>query len=182
MIHPATLDALFHVNLPLFLQHCSPGSVLSRSIEEVIIPANVINTPGQRFLVAGQMVPAGPRTTRTNVLAFPVVEGEPSTPPISISNGEIYDLGEVQTVDSRTPSDRSMMYHLDWDADVDFTTQKTFDLPNQNQQIAACRRMTFSQERKVDLVNRAASLYNNMSLTRIVQRSWTVAHKHHGYL
>ena len=182
VIHPATLDALFQVNLPLFLQHFSSGSVLPRSIEEVIIPANIISTPGQRFLVAGHMTPAGSRTARTNVLAFPIVEGEASTPPISISNGEIYDLGEVQTMDSRTPYDRSMTYHLDWDLDVDFVTQKIFDLHNQDRQLAVSRRATLSQERKFDLLNCAASLYITMSLTRITQQSWTIPHKHHGYL
>lgn len=179
VIHPATLDALFHINLPLFLQHCSLGSVMPLAIEEITVPANLPTTPANEFRVAAKLVPEGPRSARTHVIAFPVSEGRESSLPLVISNGELCSVGEVQKTDSTSHGDRNITYQLEWSVDADYITPGDLKFSASH---TLSRHSALSPDQKAELLDRASSLYIKLCLDHLEEHTLTVPEKHHRYL
>ncbi|KAF9885007.1 polyketide synthase [Aspergillus nanangensis] len=69
-IHPATFDALMHIVLPLYFRHCTVGTAMLTSIEEVTVMADMMTTPGSRLDVCAALSPSGPRSGSVDVAAF----------------------------------------------------------------------------------------------------------------
>ncbi|KAL9582994.1 MAG: hypothetical protein Q9212_002975 [Teloschistes hypoglaucus] len=181
-IHPTTLDAFLPVSLPLFVQHCPSGSVLPLSIEEVIIPADIAEYPGQQFLVTGRLSAEGPRSAMVHVSAFPIAHGSISKSPVTISNGEIYNLGQVQTVESSALWDRSMTYRSEWGVDIDFATQEERICDGTAAKMVFCPDKASSQELKSELLDRAASIYIGQSLDTMLEQEWLPSQKHFDHM
>ena len=179
VIHPATLDALFHINLPLFLQHCSPGSVMPLSIEEITIPVGRTCAPAKEFQVTAELVPEGSRSARTHVVAFPIGEDQDSNLPLVISNGELCSVGEVQKTDSVSHGERNITYQLEWGLDSDHLTAAMLDFSDAP---ALSRDSGLSPDQKAELLDRASSLYIKMCLDHLEEHALPVPEKHHGYL
>lgn len=179
VIHPATLDALFHINLPLFLQHCSPGSVMPLAIEEIRIPTCLTTIPAEKFQVTAELIPEGPRSASTRVVAFPMGEGQDSSLPLVISNGELCSVGEVQRTDSTAHGDRNITYQLEWSLDVDYMTPEMFDFSDP---AILSRNSALSPDQKAELLDKAASLYIKICLDQLKEHTWTVPEEHHNYL
>ena len=179
VIHPATLDAIFHINLPLFLENCSPGSVMPLAIEEITIPADLPNTPAEKFEVTSELVPEGPRSARTHVIAFPKGEGQDSSLPLVISNGELCSVGEVQKTDSTSHGDRNITYQLEWGLDADYMTPKMYDF---SESASLARNSALSPDHKAELLDKASSLYIKLCLDDLEKRPFAVPEKHHTYL
>ncbi|KAL8766387.1 MAG: hypothetical protein Q9209_006821 [Squamulea sp. 1 TL-2023] len=182
VMHPTILDSFFHVSLPLFVQRCPSGSVLPLSIEEVIVPADITESPGQQFLVTGSLTAEGPRSAKIHISAFPIVHGSILRNPVTISNGEIYNLGQVQTVESSALWDRSMTYRSEWDVDVDFARQEELISHSKAPQVVACPKTGLSHESKAELLDRAASLYIGRGLSTMLEHNWESSQKHNAHL
>ncbi|KAL8848098.1 MAG: hypothetical protein Q9221_006855 [Calogaya cf. arnoldii] len=182
ILHPTTLDSFLHVSLPLFAQHCPSGSVLPLSIEEVIVPADIAKSPGQKFLVTGSLTAEGPRSAKIHISAFPIVDGSISRNPVTISNGEIYNLGQVQKVESSALRDRSMTYRSEWDVDVDFARQEEIISHSKAAQVIACPDTGLTHETKVELLDRAASLYIGRGMSTMLEHKWGPSQKHNAHL
>lgn len=182
VMHPTTLDSFLHVSLPLFVQHCPSGSVLPLSIGEVSVPADITNSPGQQFLVTGSLTAEGPRSAKIHISAFPIVHGSISKKSVTISNGEIYNLGQVQTVGSSELRDRSMTYRSEWDMDVDFARQEELVAHNKAPQAIDCPETALSHEAKAELLDRAALLYIGQGLNTILEHKWGPSQKHTAHL
>ncbi|KAL8787994.1 MAG: hypothetical protein Q9213_001886 [Squamulea squamosa] len=182
VMHPTTLDSFFHVSLPLFVQRCLSGSVLPRSIEEVIVPADITKSPSQQFLVTGSLTAEGPRSAKIHISAFPIVHGSILRHPVTISNGEIYNLGQVQTVESNALWDRSMTYRSEWDLDVDFARQEELISHSKAPQVVACPETGLSHETRAELLDRAASLYIGRALSTMLEHKWGSSQKHNAHL
>ena len=179
VIHPATLDALFHINLPLFLQNCSPGSVMPLAIEEIVIPAGLTTIPGKKLEVTAELVPEGARSARTHVIAYPMGESQDSSLPLVISNGELCSVGEVQKVDSASHGDRNITYQVEWGLDADCMTPKMYHFPDS---ASLSRRSALSPDQKAELLDKASSLYIKFCLDHLEKQAFTVPEKHHHYL
>ena len=179
VIHPATLDAIFHINLPLFLERCSPGSVMPLAIEEITIPADLPNTPAEKFQVTSELIPEGPRSARTHVIAFPRGEGQDSNLPLVISNGELCSVGEVQKTDSTSHGDRNITYQLEWGLDADHMTPKMYHF---SESASLARESALSPDQKAELLDKASSLYIKLCLDDLEKRPFAVPEKHHTYL
>ena len=179
VIHPATLDAIFHINLPLFLENCSPGSVMPLAIEEITIPADLPTTPAGKFQVTSELIPEGPRSARTHVIAFPMGEGRDSNLPLVISNGELCSVGEVQKTDSTSHGDRNITYQLEWGLDAGYMTPKMYDF---SESASLARNSGLSPDQKAELLDKASSLYIKLCLDGLEKRPFAVPEKHHTYL
>lgn len=179
VIHPATLDAIFHINLPLFLENCSPGSVMPLAIEEITIPVDLPTAPSEKFQVTSELVPEGPRSARTHVIAFPIGEGRDSNLPLVISNGELCSVGEVQKTDSASHGDRNITYQLEWGLDADYMTPKICDF---SESASLARNSALSPDEKAQLLDKASSLYIKLCLDDLEKRPFAVPEKHHTYL
>ena len=179
VIHPATLDAVFHINLPLFLERCSSGSVMPLAIEEITIPANLPTTSAEKFQVTAELVPEGPRSARTHVVAFPLGKGQDSSLPLVISNGELCSVGEVQKTDSTSHGDRNITYQLEWSLDADYMTREMYEFSHS---ATLARNSAISPDQKADLLDRASSLYVKFCLDHLQRQAFAVPEKHHNYL
>ncbi|KFY27180.1 hypothetical protein V493_03667 [Pseudogymnoascus sp. VKM F-4281 (FW-2241)] len=69
-IHPATFDALMHIVLPLYFRHCTAGTAMLTSIEEVSVAADMVTAPGSSLTVCAALSPSGPRSGSVDVSAF----------------------------------------------------------------------------------------------------------------
>ncbi|KAK7184383.1 hypothetical protein DPSP01_013833 [Paraphaeosphaeria sporulosa] len=69
-IHPATFDALMHIVLPLYFRHCTVGTAMLTSIEEVSVSADMTTFPGSCLQVCALLSPSGPRSGSVDVTAF----------------------------------------------------------------------------------------------------------------
>ncbi|KAJ5701376.1 ketoacyl-synt-domain-containing protein [Penicillium malachiteum] len=69
-IHPATFDAFMHIVLPLYFRHCTVGTAMLTSIEEVTVMANMTAEPGTEIKVCAALSPSGPRSGSVDVAAF----------------------------------------------------------------------------------------------------------------
>ncbi|KAL8717594.1 MAG: hypothetical protein Q9225_005174 [Loekoesia sp. 1 TL-2023] len=156
LMHPSTLDALFHAGLPLFSRYCSPGSVMPLSIEEVIIPADSINVPGHKFEVTTTLTPIGTRSASTSILAYPTPSTGAKNSPLIISCAELYSVGEVQKVDRSSVKDRSITYQLRLGLDSDFITQ---DMVKVSGSLDLDQDEASAAVLNADLLDCAASLY-----------------------
>ncbi|KAF2450924.1 ketoacyl-synt-domain-containing protein [Karstenula rhodostoma CBS 690.94] len=78
-IHPATFDALMHIVLPLYFRHCTAGTAMLTSIEEVTISADMTTMPGSHLHVCAALSPSGPRSGSVDVSAF-----ENNTPVVTL--------------------------------------------------------------------------------------------------
>jgi len=175
IIHPATLDALFHINLPLFLRHCSQGSVMPLSIQEIVIPAAISNSAGDQLLVNAEIFPEGSRSAMTNVVAFSL-DNHSTTTPLSLIHGELCAVGDKAVSDSCIGKDRDITYELKWGPDVDFITQHSLDLSHS---IVGAPKGCVSPERKADMLDKAASLYIRDFLN---QKPRSISDSHFAYL
>ncbi|PKY00415.1 ketoacyl-synt-domain-containing protein [Aspergillus campestris IBT 28561] len=78
-IHPATFDALMHIVLPLYFRHCTVGTAMLTSIEEVTVTADITTIPGSQLDVCAALSPSGPRSGSVDVTAFQK-DGDETTP------------------------------------------------------------------------------------------------------
>lgn len=170
IIHPATIDALMHIVLPLYSRHCSIGPVMLISIDEVIVSADLINQPGDELYVACNLSPAG---SRSGIVDWSVlqknVHGE-LIPAVSLGHGEFRGIGDGQSGDSSN-SEKSASYNMKWDADVDALTSQFLTPPEINLNIGE-----MSPAEKRILLDQAASLYINSCLDKTVESSILAEH------
>ncbi|KAJ6031392.1 ketoacyl-synt-domain-containing protein [Penicillium herquei] len=85
-IHPATFDALMHIVLPLYFRHCTVGTAMLTSIEEVTVMANMTADPGSEIKVCAALSPSGPRSGSVDVAAFQDEDDGPT--PVVILRGQ----------------------------------------------------------------------------------------------
>lgn len=119
VVHPTTLDAVVHASIPLYHQHCTPGSVMPVRMGEISISATVANQPGDELTTALTIEPTGPRSATTEILVFQKDMTSELLPVIWISQGELRGLGEAQSVASDVNEERGITYRLQWQCDVD---------------------------------------------------------------
>ncbi|KAJ5773646.1 ketoacyl-synt-domain-containing protein [Penicillium paradoxum] len=96
-IHPATFDGLMHIVLPLYFRHCTVGTAMLTSIEEIIVTANMTTIPGSQLDVCAALSPSGPRSGSVDVTAFQKDSNEPI--PVVILRGQKFQ-GIATTVAS----------------------------------------------------------------------------------
>lgn len=174
-IHPSTLDTFFHFNIPLYLRHCSQGSIMPVSIDELVISAKVVSEPGKELRVLTLFTPAGQRSATAETLAFQQ-ESSGMAPVITISRIELRGLGNLQTAASGSETTRNITYGLQWGPDV--TDHNSVKL-NRTEDVLELGRRAMSPEEKETLILRAASLYINSSLNELAAQDLDVPEKHH---
>lgn len=174
-IHPSTLDSIFHLNIPLYLRHCSRGSIMPVSIDELVISAKVGSDPGKKFQVLTLFTPDGPRSATAETSAFQQESSE-TAPVITILGVELRGLGDAQNVASDSGMTRNITYRLEWGPDV--TNYSPVKL-NYTEDACELERRGITPEEKEKLLLRAALLYMNCSLNELATQDLDVPEKHH---
>ncbi|KAL2824973.1 ketoacyl-synt-domain-containing protein [Aspergillus pseudoustus] len=128
IIHPSTLEIIFHNALPLASRRLSPGSIVPVYIGELLICVTpTLAEPGSRLDVSTSITSSHFRTAVFNMTAL---AGRNRA--ISITDMEFRSLASSQpdrankNFDNRVQA-RQICYELQWKADINFLRMK--DLP-----------------------------------------------------
>lgn len=179
IIHPATLDALFQIALPLFLRHNSFGCVMPTMVKEIVLSANISNEVGKELLAGAEISPDGQRTATIDALAYQLDDHFEMMPVISVSQAELCATGESReaTVDSQAGQDT--IYQMEWGPDVDFLTTS---ISKNSGPMVPSEKAGMSLEQKSDNLNRAAAFYVKLCLDRLDEKNWDVSERHMVYM
>ncbi|KAI2628591.1 polyketide synthase [Hypoxylon sp. NC1633] len=123
LIHPSTLDIIFHPSLPLVKKSTGAGSVVPVHIDELSIlgPAAMPQDPGARMKVMTSLTSSHLRTSYADFH----VEAD-STPVLSITGMEMRNMGPTSDQSSSTAKLKKICYTLDWKVDMDFARSEDF--------------------------------------------------------
>ena len=178
VIHPATLDNIFHINIPLYLRHCARGSIMPVSIDEISISAKVASNPGKEYQVVTIFTPAGQRSATVETLAFQQ-NGSEMIPVIIISGAELRGLGDLQTRALGSGMARNITYRMEWGSDITSCSSIKLDLTKEAHD---SEKKEMSPEEKETLLVRTASLFMQSFLERLSEQALKIPEKHHTHL
>lgn len=119
VIHPTTLDALMHTGLPLYMQHQGSESIMPVSIGEIIVSAEIVNTPRQKLLLATTLTPNGQHSAMTDTVVYEADRTTRYEPVLTLSQAELRGLGNSRTGESHSLIPCNKTYQTDWAADID---------------------------------------------------------------
>lgn len=133
VIHPASLDTVFQLGLPLYRRDVGNGPVMPTSIDDLIINCKLSSTPGTKWTVCSTMGQKGFRFASIDIMVFEeVTKGAPLVPVLDIRGGALRGIGEAPVDENTLPFSRKMSYALEWQPDVDLLASlQQGDEPNQ---------------------------------------------------
>ena len=179
LVHPTSLDALFQVTIPLFLRQTSLGCVMPASMKEIVVSADISSEVGQEIVVGASISLEGRRNAMTDVLAFQVGGDSEMKCVISISQAELYATGDSLDSGAGSQAGENMTFQMKWGPDVDFLTVNVEeDYNSQSLAKHAC----MSPEKKLDNLNKAATLYIKLCLLSLNENYQDVTEKHSIYM
>ena len=156
IIHPSTLDSIFHLDIALFLQHCSKGSVMPLSMREVNIPAEIVSSPGKELVVSAKIFPQGSRSATTDVIAFHVGENCRMGAPISVVHGELCAVGDANVVESAIKGSREITSSLQWGPDAEFLNEGDLNPP---EKACMASQLGITSNLQAETLDQVAALY-----------------------
>ncbi|KAH6608313.1 hypothetical protein Trco_004626 [Trichoderma cornu-damae] len=120
-IHPTTLDILLHTSLPLVHQKLGAGSVMPVHIGNMIISADIENTPGDVFRAVTTLTSSHFRAANADLIVFSGKAGSNETPVIFASGMELRSLAAGELEDSNAQrGQRDICYDMKWVPDERF--------------------------------------------------------------
>ena len=118
IVHPTTLDSIFHIGLPLFFRSCTKGSVMPVRIEEIIVSSENVNTPGTTYDVACALTSTASRSAIAELIAVQQGPDGNRKSSIIIRGSELRSLGELWSGDDPAHESDNMTFRLQWSEDV----------------------------------------------------------------
>lgn len=151
LVHPATIDALLHMHIPLFKAMGGSGSVMPIEVDKITISARIHNRPHDEFICLGNLSYINGRSAIAESIAFQEDPESGLTSVVHIENGELRALGEsgMYTVDDA--SLRETTYRMAWVKNSrflrseDLITQHSHYRPQERQQEARRRETLFNE-------------------------------------
>lgn len=147
VIHPASLDTVFQLGLPLYRRDVGNGPVMPTSIDDLIINCKLSSTPGTKWTVCSTLGQKGFRFASIDIMVFEeVTKGAPLVPVLDIRGGALRGIGEAPVDENTLPFSRKMSYALEWQPDVDLlaSLQQGDEL---NQLVSYLQLLAFKQPR-----------------------------------
>ncbi|KAI1212191.1 polyketide synthase [Annulohypoxylon truncatum] len=125
LIHPSTLDAIFHTALPLVGRRLGAGAVMPVHIDELLLSVHamaMVTSPGDRISVSTKVTSGEFRTMYSGISAL-----AGNIPILSASGIELRSLGQQIHRDGSTGK-AGICYELEWKPDIDHLRPQ--DLPS----------------------------------------------------
>ncbi|RTE82468.1 hypothetical protein BHE90_002981 [Fusarium euwallaceae] len=120
VIHPAPLDSVFQLGIPLYRRSIGNGPVMPTTIDEMTIDCRLSSDPGTKWVASTTIIETGFRFARIQIMVFEeTAEGEPLVPVINIAGGSLRGIGEAPVDETTLPFNRKMSYAIEWKPDVD---------------------------------------------------------------
>ena len=160
VIHPATLDAVIHTSLVLYMQHRAASSILTTAIRELAIAADIDNVPGKEFQVATTISPHSSSAT-VDVSVYQQTFTSQARKVIQITEVKLQETGTKASI-PESLSDHDIAYRIRWGRDSDFFTP--LSLTNSQEE---AKNSGLTPCEKLQLLNDAASFYIESSLDQV---------------
>ena len=179
VVHPTTLDSLFHINLPLFHSNCSTGPAIPVFIKELTISSNILKDPGCELTLGTKLKPGGLRSAQIDITVFQTEQDGNMYPVIDMKSCELRGIGETG-VSSGSGHEASNIVHrvvsaIDVDClDADGIKRTTSDIDVKND--------SNTPEQRSDALKEATSYYIRTCLDSIASNKTNIPEKHHEYL
>lgn len=143
VIHPAPLDSVFQLGIPLYRRTIGNGPVMPTTIDEMTIDCQLSSHPGTKWVASTTIVETGFRFARIQIMVFEeTAEGEPLVPVINIAGGSLRGIGEAPVDETTLPFNRKMSYAIEWKPDVDLLPPQKL---GESQQIEYLQLLAFKQ-------------------------------------
>lgn len=154
VVHPTTLDALMHASLPLLTEQLGPGSVMPTAIDELHISSAIESTPGQSLRTVTSLMKHGPRSAKAGISVFNA--NAVKNPVLQLSGLELRWFPQKPNSTLGPTQPRKIGLCMKWAVDVDTMSPSSFSL-----------KVSSSPMNRSDLLNRAAKIYMDRSLTAL---------------
>lgn len=170
-IHPATLDAAFHIDVFLFNEFCGTKGVMPISIGEITVSARFDAPAGSDLTVTTSFDPEGPRSATFHSRIY-----QDNKSIISLKNAALLAIGQSQGSNKEEPFSNQGGFEIQWDRDVDFIAPDVI--------VGAPHKSAsgLSLEEQVDLLETVAAHYVRRAIEQIDEARHTPAKKHHAAL
>jgi len=174
IIHPATLDALMQMVLPLFTKNCGAGAVMPVFLGELTVSANISSSPGTKLAVATNFFPEDAHFASFDFTACHINEDGTQSMVVSLRNGELRRIGEAPVDITNVPFNRKMSYNILWKPDANFLSSK-FITPAQETH----EDENLSPQSRLQLMEQAATIYINRCLDNVGGDVKSIPADHH---
>lgn len=174
IIHPATLDTVMQASLPLYLQHCSKGSMMPVSIDEMSVSVQLVGAPGTELHVSTVLRPSTIRSATIDTEVFQMIESDSPLKVVRISNCELRGLGHVELSGLDTELERMITYRMEWRPDITSDTNDAhsmIDSPLNYEDAKVAQ--------KAALLDTSASLYMKELLAKLDKSDSMITAPHH---
>lgn len=130
LIHPTTLDTVFHTCLPMVSHHLGRASIMPVHVDEIVVCATstMLHKPSSMLDVSTIMKSTHHRTAYADVCA--TISG---TPVLAVSGMELRSL--ASQLGNELSKGPSICYKLDWGADIDLLRAEDFSTESKLTQI-----------------------------------------------
>lgn len=118
VIHPATLDSLFHTIFVSLDADEMKDPAVPVSVEEIYISNSITSTPGDKLVCYTSTQIKDPRTISASLTVLSAHQEAESEPVITIRGINCTTLGVAEATDGSSES-QSRAYNFDWKADID---------------------------------------------------------------
>ena len=162
VIHPTTLDALIHSSLIVYGRTCHRSMMLPVGIEELIISADLLNTPGQMLTFETSIKPHNLASTSMEVAAFQQRSRSRSQLCVLIRGGELQGTRDSKVASAGSYGTRDLCYRKEWNMDPDLCQP----LQTKTQGKIALDNST-SPEKKLSSLERATSFFIESCIRKI---------------
>ncbi|KAI9645960.1 hypothetical protein NHQ30_005397 [Ciborinia camelliae] len=159
VIHPTTLDAIIHSSLVLFAQSYGSGVMLPVGVEEVVISADVLKSPGQQLSFMTSLMSTTSTSTSSNIYAFQETPSAKRVPCVQIRGAGLRKAVEQES--GSMAFDPSSCYNLKWGLDLDYSQ------PEFHAQFEKYKSSSLSLDTRLNLLNKKAYYYVHECLDKI---------------
>ena len=161
-IHPTTLDAFIHSALPSYFQQCTASSVVTAAVGELIVPADMPNTPAQELVLATTVIPENVGNAKTQISIFISTADGQIKPVAQLNNVILQGVGRSTSEPNSSARQNDMSYTFTWEQDIDHVALPTQGMTADVKAVA---------QKKLTLLDTAAAIYISRFLGRVPRDS-----------
>ena len=119
VIHPTTLDALFHSSLILYARAFNRGIMFPIRIGELEISTAIVRSPGDSIDFVTTIEPQSPFSIKMNVSAFQTSSSSEPQLCLRLVGGELRGTTNLDSASKGNYSTRDLCHEIEWSIDID---------------------------------------------------------------
>ncbi|VUC29994.1 unnamed protein product [Clonostachys rosea] len=112
VIHPTTLDIIFHTGIPMIGRHLGKGAAMPVRLEELLLSVDIPSSPGSELSVLATLTSSQFRAAHADMS----VTSNNEQPILAITGMELRSFASHDSLDNKKPE---ICYTMDWHPDID---------------------------------------------------------------